>query len=103
MEEMKTAISTKTIKSQSEIDSLKAENETQLESAISSKGENTCKQSDSQNELCKQLTRKDKQYQELLKTYDSIQQLNNEKEHQIQQLTSDIRGLEEQVFKTLMP
>jgi hypothetical protein len=100
MEEMKTAISTKTIKSQSEIDSLKAENETQLESAISSKGENTCKQSDSQNELCKQLTRKDEQYQELLKKYDSIQQLNSEKGHQIQQLTSHIRDMEEQVFKT---
>jgi peptidoglycan hydrolase CwlO-like protein len=72
------------------------------DSTFISKGENTCKQGESQNELCKQLTRKDKQYQELLKTYDSIQQLNNEKEHQIQQLTSDIRGLEEQVFKTLM-
>jgi hypothetical protein len=49
MEEIKTAISAKTIKSQSEIDSLKAENETQLESAIISKGENTCKQSDVSN------------------------------------------------------
>ena len=74
MEEIKTAISAKTIKSQSEIDSLKAENETQLESAIISKGENTCKQSDSQNELCKQLTIKDEQYQELLK---SMIQFNN--------------------------
>jgi hypothetical protein len=60
--------------SSSKIDSLKAENETQLESAIISKGENTCKQSDSQNELCKQLTIKDKQYQELLK---SMIQFNN--------------------------
>jgi hypothetical protein len=42
------------------------------DSTIISKGENTCKQGESQNELCKQLTRKDKQYQELLKTYDSI-------------------------------
>jgi hypothetical protein len=50
------------------------ENETQLESAIISKGENTCKQSDSQNELCKQLTIKDEQYQELLK---SMIQFNN--------------------------
>ena len=100
MEEIKTAISTKTIKSQSKINSLKAENETQLESAIISKGENTCKQSDSQNELCKQLTRKDEQYQELLKKYDSFQQLNSEKGHQMQQLTSHIRDMEERVFKT---
>lgn len=106
MEEMKTEMSTKTIKSQSEIDILKTENETikkritQLESTIISKGENTCKQGESQNELCKQLTRKDEQYQELLKRYDSIQQLNSEKEYQIQQLTSHISGMEEQVFKT---
>ena len=106
MEEMKTEMSTKTIKSQSEIDSLKTENETikkritQIESTIISKGENTCKQGESQNELCKQLKRKDEQYQELLKKYDSIQQLNSEKEYQIQQLTSHIRGMEEQVFKT---
>ena len=69
MEETKTEMSTKTINSQREIDSLKTENETikkrftQLESTIISKGENTCKQGESQNELCKQLTRKDEQYQ----------------------------------------
>ena len=109
MEETKTEMSTKTINSQREINSLKTENETikkritQLESRIISKGENMCKQGESQNELCKQLTRKDEQYQELLKKYDSIQQLNSEKEHQIQQLTSHIRGMEEEVFKTLKP
>jgi hypothetical protein len=32
------------------------------ESTIISKGENMCKQGESQNELCKQLTRKDEQY-----------------------------------------
>ncbi|CAC5410700.1 unnamed protein product [Mytilus coruscus] len=74
---------------------------TQLELTITSKGEIIYKQGESQYELYKQLTRKDEQYQELLKKYDSVQQSNSEKKNnQIQQLSSRIRGVEEQLFKT---